>query len=46
MILTRNSSVAAHRYPVLYSGKTIVGWDTLKTLPYYNGCATNIGLTF
>lgn len=46
MILSRNAKVAAHRYPILYSGKTIVSWDTLKMIPYYNGCATNIGVSF
>ncbi|MBR1717976.1 MAG: DUF5110 domain-containing protein [Bacilli bacterium] len=46
MILARNTSVAAHRYPVLYSGKTIVSWDTLKMIPLFNASATNIGVSF
>ena len=35
-ILTRNSNIAEHRYPVTYSGKTVVSWDTLKTIIKYN----------
>ena len=46
MILSRNTSVAPHRYPVLYSGKTIVSWDTLKMIPLFNASATNIGVSF
>lgn len=46
MILARNTNIAAHRYPVLYSGKTIVSWDTLKMIPINNMSATNIGVSF
>ena len=46
MVLTRNPGIAAHRYPVLYSGKTIVGWDTLNLIPLHNSSATNIGVSF
>lgn len=46
MILSRSASIAAHRYPVLYSGKTVVGWNTLKLLPFYNLSATNIGVSW
>ncbi len=46
MVLTRNTSKAAHRYPILYSGKTIVGWDTLKSIPFHNVSATNMGVNF
>ena len=46
MTLSRNSSLVTHRYPVLYSGKTIVGWDTLKLIPYFNNMAVNNGVSF
>ncbi len=46
LILARNGLVAAHRYPVLYSGKTLVSWDTLKTLPYFNSMGANKGLSW
>lgn len=46
MILSRNVTSAPHRYPVLYSGKTIVSWDTLKMIPFYNSSASNIGVSY
>lgn len=46
MLFTRNSGVAAHRNGILYSGETIVSWNTLKYLPYYNSSACNIGLSW
>ena len=46
MVYTRNAMVAPHRYPVLYSGKTVVSWNTLKMIPYFHGCATNMGVSF
>lgn len=46
MILARGTNLAAHRYPVLYAGKTTVSWDTLSLMPFYNLNATNIGVTF
>lgn len=44
MILGRSGMVAAHRYPVLYSGKTKVSWTNLKTIPFFNLSASNIGV--
>ncbi len=46
MILANGTSLAAHRYPVLYAGKTSVSWDSLALMPFYNLNATNIGVTF
>lgn len=46
MIYTRNAMIAPHRYPVLYSGKTVVSWDTLRLIPFFNGNATNIGANY
>ncbi len=46
MILSRNGGYASHRYPVLYSGETYVSWKTLKNLPFYNSCASNIGISW
>ena len=44
VILSRNPGIATHRYPVIYSGKTLVSWDTLKYLPSYNNSAANLGI--
>ena len=46
LILSRNTNVAAHRYPIHYSGETIVSWDTLNYLPSFNSSASNIGLSW
>ncbi|MDD3392864.1 MAG: glycoside hydrolase family 31 protein [Bacilli bacterium] len=46
MVLTKNIDIAPHRYPVLYSGKTIVSWDTLSKIPFYNLSATNMGISY
>ena len=46
MMLGYNSSLAPHRYPVLYSGKTIVSWDTLNKIPIHNLNAANIGVSW
>lgn len=46
MVLAKNGGVGAHRYPILYSGKTIVGWDTLKLIPFHNANAANIGVSW
>lgn len=46
MIFGYNTNIAAHRYPVLYSGKTVVGWDTLRLIPLHNLSASNIGVSW
>ena len=46
MISSHNFTYAAHRYPILYSGKSNVSWDTLKKIPAFNSSASNIGLSF
>ncbi len=46
LLLSRNSLIAPHRYPVMYSGKIIVSWNTLKQIPLYNCSAANSGISF
>jgi alpha-glucosidase (family GH31 glycosyl hydrolase) len=46
MLLTRNMRIAPHRYPVLYSGKTVVNWETLRTVTMHNVEETNMGMNF
>lgn len=46
MLFARNPMVGAHRNTVLYSGETIVSWNTLKYLPYFNSSASNMGLSW
>lgn len=46
VLISRNPVVASHRYGVLYSGRTNVGFNTLKSLPYINSSAANIGVSW
>ena len=46
MILSRNSLVNAHKYPVLYAGVSNVGWDNFSTSSFFNLQASNIGAAF
>ena len=46
LLLTSNTLVAPHRYPVLYPGNSIVSWETLKKIPFHNLSAANIGVSF
>ena len=46
LLLSRISDVAPHRYPVHYSGETLVSWKTLATLPAYNASASNLGVSW
>ena len=46
LILSRNGLIAAHKYPVHYSGETIVDWKTLELLPFYNSTSSNIGISW
>ena len=46
LVLAKNSLIASHKYPVLYSGQTLVSWSTLSVLPYFNSMASNKGLTW
>lgn len=46
MVLGYNTNLAAHRYPVLYSGKTVVNWDTLKLIPLHNLNSSNSGVSW
>lgn len=46
MVLARNGLIAAHRYPVHYTGETLVSWRNLEALPAFNSSASNIGISW
>lgn len=46
MLLTSSALVAPHKYPILYSGNSIVDWNTLKKIPFHNLSSTNIGVSW
>ncbi len=46
MILSRNFGAPPHKYAVLYSGHTTISWKLLRTLPFFNSNASNIGVSW
>lgn len=46
MLMTRNTTIAPHRYGVLYSGKSKVSFDTLRKVAHLNISAANIGTSY
>ncbi len=43
MIFSRYAGPGSHRYPVGFSGDTVVSWGSLKFQPYFTATASNIG---
>ncbi len=43
MIFSRYCGKGAHRYPIGFSGDTIINWNSLKFQPYFTATASNIG---
>lgn len=41
-----NSCLCSHRYSILYSGRNVVGWEALRTLPLFNINSSNNGVTW
>lgn len=43
LILSRYSGFGSHRYPLGFSGDTVVYWPSLKFQPYFTANASNVG---
>ena len=43
MTFSRYAGPGSHRYPVGFSGDTIITWDSLAFQPYFTATASNIG---
>lgn len=43
MILSRYAGVGSHRYPVGFSGDSVISWKTLAFQPYFTATASNAG---
>ncbi len=43
LILSRYAGIGSHRYPVGFSGDTVISWKTLSYLCYFTQTATNVG---
>lgn len=46
MILSRYAGIGSHRYPVGFSGDTVVCWKSLKLQPWFTANASNAGYTW
>lgn len=46
LILSRFTGIGSQRYPLGFSGDSVISWDSLKFLPYFTSNATNIGYTW
>ena len=46
MILSRYAGLGSHRYPLGFSGDTIVSWNSLAFQPYFTNTAANAGYTW
>ena len=46
LILSRYSGIGSHRYPLGFSGDTVVSWKSLEFLPYFTAMGTNAGYTW
>ncbi len=43
MFFSRYSGIGSQRYPVGFSGDTIITWDSLDFQPYFTATASNVG---
>lgn len=46
LILSRFAKVGSHRYPLGFSGDTIISWKSLDFQPYFTITAANVGYTW
>ena len=43
LIFSRYSGVGSHRYPIGFSGDTVMTWESLDFQPYFTANASNVG---
>lgn len=46
MILSRFAGAGSQRYPIGFSGDTVISWKSLAFQPYFTATASNIGYTW
>lgn len=46
MFFSRYSGLGSHRYPVGFSGDTVVTWESLDFQPYFTANASNAGYSW
>lgn len=43
LTFSRYAGPGSHRYPVGFSGDTVINWDSLRFQPYFTNTASNVG---
>ena len=43
LTFSRFAGVGSHRYPVGFSGDTVISWESLEYQPYFTSTASNVG---
>ena len=43
MTFSRYAGIGSHRYPIGFSGDTVVSWESLDFQPYFTATASNVG---
>lgn len=46
LILSRYAGPGSHRYPIGFSGDSVMSWETLDFQPYFTSNASNIGYSY
>ncbi len=46
LILSRYAGLGSHRYPLGFSGDSVICWNSLKLQPYFTSTASNVGYTW
>ena len=46
LIMSRYCGIGSHRYPIGFSGDTVISWATLEYMPYFTSTSTNAGYTW
>lgn len=46
MLLSRYCGLGSHRYPIGFSGDTVISWESLDFQPYFTATASNVGYTW
>lgn len=46
LILSRFAEIGSHRYPLGFSGDTVISWKSLDFQPYFTANASNVGYTW
>lgn len=46
LLLSRYAGLGSHRYPVGFSGDTVMSWESLNFQPFFTNCASNVGYSW